>query len=96
MQQFPKTEHRHDLSKVRRFRKVLNRMPFYHRITRGLFNERLLQSKSYNTFYFVPPDLPIIRFGNIVYFKDGMTSGDLVTLQYKLTSLIGVQIMGYW
>ena len=47
----------HSLSKIRRFRKFLNRMPFYHRIACNLFKERLFQSKYYQTFYLVPPNL---------------------------------------
>ena len=45
MQQFPKSEY--GLSKIRRFRKVWNAMPFYHRMVCILLNERLLQSKHF-------------------------------------------------
>ena len=47
----------HGLSKIRRFRKVWNAMPFYHRINCSLLNERLLQSKYFEAFDVVPPDL---------------------------------------
>ena len=64
----PKSES--GLSKFRRFRKIWNAMPFYHRIICSLLNEeRILQSKYFYTFSVVPPDVydtvwNIVLFGS--------------------------------
>ena len=75
MRQFTNIEYRHGFSKLRCFRKVWNRMPFYHRITGSLFNGDPNQS---NTRLFILCfRICTTRFG-ILFIKKDTTSCDLL------------------